>query len=245
MVDEYFLFLHRDLPRQGPGSSRSTRMAMDLLPPREFSHILDIGCGPGMQTLDLAQRFPLSRVTALDKYNVFLGQLEERCVENNVNNILTTQGDMMDLPFKPGSFDMIWSEGAVYIIGFEEGLKEWRRFLAKEGCLVVSELSWITGSRPPLIQAYWDDSYPDMLDIYENIRIIEQTGYNLKGLYILPPEDWYAYYYEPLLKNLKKEQGRPLTEDQMTCLELEFLEIQMHQKYSRYYSYVFYVMEKA
>ncbi len=245
MVDEYFLFLHRDLPRQGPGSSQSTHTVIDLLPQKNYCDILDIGCGPGMQTMDLSRRFPESRITALDKYNIFLNQLEDSCLDLGIENVITTQGDMMSLPFRPESFDMIWSEGAIYIIGFEEGLKEWRRFLRKDGYLVVSELSWLTAARPPLIQAYWDDTYPDMQDIYENIGMIERAGYNLRGLYVIPPEDWDNDYYLPLLENLKKEQGRPLTEDQMTCLELEFLEIQMHNKFSRYFSYVFYVMEKA
>ena len=245
MIDEYFLFLHRDLPRQGPGSTRSTNLAVDLLPRQEYNNILDIGCGPGMQTIDLAERFPKSRITGLDFYSIFLEQLEARCQEKGIENVQTTKGSMMDLPFKPDSFDLIWSEGAIYIMGFEEGLKEWRRFLKQDGCLAVTEVSWLTAHRPPEIDMFWEDTYPDMNDIYQNINLIEKAGYRLKGLYVLPAEDWNTNYYTPLMKNLQKEQGRPLTEDQMNCLELEFMEIHMHREYSDYYSYVFYVMQKA
>ena len=76
MIDEYFMFLHRDMPRQGPGSSRSTRIAAGFLPEQPYTSILDIGCGPGMQTMDLASLYPRSAITALDFYTVFLEQLE-------------------------------------------------------------------------------------------------------------------------------------------------------------------------
>ena len=245
MIDEYFMFLHRDMPRQGPGSSRSTRIAANFLPEQSYQSILDIGCGPGMQTMDLASVYPRSEITALDYYTAFLEQLDRSCRERGLSNISTMKGSMMKLPFKKGVFDLIWSEGAVYIMGFEEGLKQWRPFLKEGGCLAVTELSWLSPYRPDIIEEYWEDNYPDMSDIPANLEMIEQTGYRLCGLYVLPVADWYTHYYNPLLRNLKKEQGRPLTKEQMNCLALEFLEIDMHSQYSDYYSYVFYVMQKS
>lgn len=245
MVDEYFMFLHRDMPRQGPGSSLSTSIAAGLLPDRDFSSILDIGCGPGMQTMDLATLYPDSKINGLDYYSAFLDQLARSCIEKEIRNITATKGSMMELPFHPDSFDLIWSEGAIYIMGFEEGLKEWRRFLKQDGCLVVSELSWLVGRKPAKIESYWEDNYPDMNNIPDNLSLIEKAGYRIKGVYVLPVEDWNTHYYDPLIKNLKKEEGKPLTEDQLDCLALEFLEIKMIREYSDYYSYVFYVMQKA
>lgn len=245
MVDEYFMFLHRDLPRQGPGSTRSTTIAAGLLPERDYSSILDIGCGPGMQTMDLATLYPHSKINGLDYYSVFLDQLASSCNERGIKNIIPTKGSMTELPFKPDSFDLIWSEGAIYIMGFEEGLKEWRRFLKKDGCLAVSEVSWLAARRPAKIESFWEENYPDMKDIPGNLRLIEQAGYRIKGVYVLPVEDWNTHYYDPLLKNLKIEEGKPLTEDQMDCLALEYLEMKILREYSDYYSYVFYVMQKA
>jgi len=34
---------------------------------------------------------------------------------------------MQALPFREASFDLIWSEGAVYVMGFDAGLAQWRR----------------------------------------------------------------------------------------------------------------------
>ena len=63
---DYFVELFGTLPRAGPGDNASTRRAfetMEHLPcePR----ILDIGCGPGVQTVELL-RLSGGSVVALD-----------------------------------------------------------------------------------------------------------------------------------------------------------------------------------
>lgn len=74
-VMEFFFEIHQALPRQGPGSSESTRQAFNLLPELSSKpRILDIGCGPGAQTIELAK---LSRglIIALDNHQPYLDQL--------------------------------------------------------------------------------------------------------------------------------------------------------------------------
>ena len=58
--------------------------------------------------------------------------------------------------------DLIWCEGAIYNIGFERGLNEWRRFIKPGGYLVVSEASWFTWERPTEIQKFWQVAYPEI-----------------------------------------------------------------------------------
>ena len=58
---------------------------------------------------------------------------------------------------------LIWSEGAIYNIGFERGLKEWRRFLKEGAYLAVSEASWFTEKRPAEIETFWQDAYPEIV----------------------------------------------------------------------------------
>lgn len=48
---------------------------------------------------------------------------------------------MLQLSFPPESFDLIWSEGAIYIMGFGNGLTAWKPLLRRGGYVVVSELS--------------------------------------------------------------------------------------------------------
>ena len=63
---DYFMELYGALPRAGPGDNALTRKAFEMmedLPPRP--RILDIGCGPGMQTVELL-RISGGTVVALD-----------------------------------------------------------------------------------------------------------------------------------------------------------------------------------
>jgi ubiquinone/menaquinone biosynthesis C-methylase UbiE len=98
--------------------------------------ILDIGCGPGMQTIKLA-KLPNWLVDALDNHLPFLDQLNENAKKEGVSQkIRAAMGDTANLKFASESFDLIWSEGAIFVIGFEKGLREWRRLLTKKVTLL-------------------------------------------------------------------------------------------------------------
>ena len=94
--------------------------------------------------------------------------------------------------------DLLWSEGAVYIMGFEEGVKAWRRFLKPGGCLAVSELSWITGERPQAIEDHWRQEYPQIGAISEKIAVLEKNGYSPVAHFVLSPSCWIDHYYGPM-----------------------------------------------
>jgi SAM-dependent methyltransferase len=63
------------------------------------------------------------------------------------NKITTLEKSMDALDFDDETFDIIWSEGAIYIMGFETGVKQWRNFLKPGGYLAVSEITWLTNKR--------------------------------------------------------------------------------------------------
>ncbi len=125
-----FRELTEGLSRQGPGSPETTLHALDLargLPPRP--QILDVGCGPGLQTIELA-RATGGRIVAVDIRQRFLDELTERASAAGViPQVTTVKTSMLDMDFADASFDLIWSEGAIYIAGFAAGLGAWRRFL--------------------------------------------------------------------------------------------------------------------
>jgi ubiquinone/menaquinone biosynthesis C-methylase UbiE len=168
-----FFESHQDLPRAGPGDNSQTRKALSMLtdlPSRP--RILDIGCGPGMQTIELARQTD-GTITAIDNHAPFLKVLRQRSMEEGVSeriNIL--QASMFELGFEKGSVDLIWSEGAIYIIGFEKGIQAWRPFLKKGGHIAVTELSWIKENPPAEVKSYWETGYPGMKSLEDNRRRI-------------------------------------------------------------------------
>jgi len=139
----YFHELYEALPRQGPGERASTERALGMLPGLgrgRGRRLLDVGCGSGMQTLDVA-RATEARIVAVDDQPPSVARLARRVAELGLGERITTQvADMRALPFADGSFDVIWAEGSISIIGFAQGLARWRRLLEPGGHLVVSEL---------------------------------------------------------------------------------------------------------
>ena len=40
------------------------------------------------------------------------------------------EGSMLSLDYPDESFDLVWAEGSIFIIGFDQGLEDWRRLAA-------------------------------------------------------------------------------------------------------------------
>ncbi len=241
-----FWELHSDLPREAPGDMASTAKALSLIPnlPKN-PQILDIGCGPGMQTLALA-KITKGQIIAIDNHQPYLDELQQRAAQENFSSHIKVQNSsMFSLDFEPESFDLIWSEGAIYIMGFQEGLQSWHRFLKTGGAIAVSELSWLVTNPPEEPLNFWKNAYPAMKNITENITILQNLGYHYINSFTLPESSWWNNYYTPLggrLNDLqKKYQGN---EEANAVLDEEQREIELYRNYSDYYGYVFYLMQK-
>lgn len=238
--------IHGDNPREGPGNSESTRKAFLMLvdlPPQPS--ILDVGCGPGMQTIELA-KLSNGNITALDYQQRFLDELNTRAKRAGVSNqIRTTQGSMFELPFGADSFDVIWSEGAIYIIGFEKGLHEWKPLLKDGGYLAASHLSWLKPEIPDEPKQFWAKHYPAIAHVDENLKIAIQSGYDNVGHFVLPKAAWWDGYYTPIEKRLKRlrEQYKGNSPASNRISETQE-EIDLYKQYSDDYGYVFYILKK-
>lgn len=160
---ETFFALHSGLPREGPGDRAATARALALVPRLPAAaDVLDIGCGPGAQTIDLAELLPEARIAALDAHEPFLAELRRRARQGGfADRIRTMHGDMARMPFAPASFDLIWCEGAAYILGLETALRRWRELLRDGGALALTEPVWLTSAPPERVASGWA-GYPAM-----------------------------------------------------------------------------------
>ena len=247
-MHELFFEIHNDLPREGPGCNSSTREAfskIDNIP--QGVQLLDIGCGPGIQTIELASLLLAydGEVTAVDINQPYLDSLLLKISENSISNIKCEIANMFEMQTYEDSFDIVWAEGAVFIIGFEKGLLEWRNILKEKGDLVVSELSWLKSGAPAEATEYWSQSYPAMNSIEENIKLAKKCGYSMIGHITLPAHGWTTDYYAPLESRI--EMLRPKYRDNKEAIQVlddSMVEIDMFRKYSEYYSYEFYILKK-
>ncbi|MFG2835478.1 GNAT family N-acetyltransferase [Streptomyces zaomyceticus] len=189
-----FFALHHGLPRQGPGSDATTRRLLALTGPLpERPRVLDLGCGPGRSALLLAAEAG-AEVTAVDTHEPFLAELREAAAARGLDgSIRTLRADMGALPYPDGSFDLVWAESSVFVLGFDRALAEWRRLLAPGGTLVLTECVWTTREPGPVARAFWEEHYP-LRTVTGNAAAAVAAGYHVLGTMTQPEGDWDEYY---------------------------------------------------
>lgn len=246
MPNELLVDLYKDAMRQGPGGITETLKALSFFPSLGNDQtILDIGCGTGAQTEVLAIHTPCY-IVAVDIMPEFLEKLTQRIKKLNLSERVSTVVSPMDqLPFENESFDLIWAEGSIYIMGFEEGLRQWKRLLKPDGYIAVSEISWFTAERPPEVEAYWEKEYSLIDSISNKTEQILRSGFLPIAHFILPESCWIDNYYNSVTQQkeafLQKHCFSPLSSDLVKSLEEE---IDFYMKYKQYYGYVFYIAQK-
>jgi ubiquinone/menaquinone biosynthesis C-methylase UbiE len=241
MIFEYF----SESERQGPGSPEETIKALEFTGELSTkSKIIDIGCGTGGQTMVLAENVPC-RIIGIDASQVFIEQFNNNAQNKNLQNrVKGLVGNMEELPFQKEEFDLIWSEGAIYNIGFERGLHEWREFLKQGGYIAVTENTWFTKERPAEIQEFWQKIYPEIDTMPNKLAQMQNAGYLPVAAYILPESIWTGYYAWQSLRResfLKKYAGNKDIEEFIASQKYE---AELYDKYKAYYGYAFYIGKK-
>jgi ubiquinone/menaquinone biosynthesis C-methylase UbiE len=216
------LEIDKDLLRER--LNKYTRRAFQMLPELDQPRILDIGCGSGVPTMELA-RLSHGQIIGLDVDQSLLDKLTRKVEEAGLSDrVKTLKCSMFELDFPDGSFDIIWAEGSIARIGFERGLKEWRRFLKPNGFLVVhDEITNITGK----------------------LEQVSSCGYDLLGHFIVSEDTWWTECYGPWEKRIN-ELRREYSDEPQVLLELdeEQREIDMFKANPRRYGSAFFVMQK-
>jgi SAM-dependent methyltransferase len=240
--------LHREGKRQGPGGEDETRLAITLsgLSARKRLKIADIGCGTGASTLVLAKALDAS-VTAVDFLPDFVRDLDITVERENLGERIETLVARMEaLPFEVHSFDAIWSEGAIYNMGFANGIKAWRRFLKPDGILAVSELTWLTQERPAELAQHWMWEYPEVDTASAKIAILEANGFSPVGFFALPTRCWLDNYYRPMQARFAAFLSRHgNSEAAAAIVAAEEREIALYERHSAFVSYGYYLARRV
>jgi SAM-dependent methyltransferase len=245
MVPDIQRELHGELSRGSPARLSFTRKVFQMLPNLENPRILDVGCGQGGPTLELA-RLSGGQVTGLDIDQSALHELAMRADEEGLlDHIRVVHGSMFDLDFKDESFDIIWAEGSMHILGFERALGEWRRFIRPGGFLVVHEMIWLRSDPPAEVVNCPELAYPGIRTVPEYVAQVPDHGYDLVGHFVLPEDFWWIDYYVPMVARIR-ELRRKYSEDQAAqrTLDREQRAADLYRKHSKWYGSVFLVMQK-
>jgi SAM-dependent methyltransferase len=193
----------------------------------------------------MARNVP-GQITGVDLFPAFIDLLNFNAGKWGLNDrVKGIVGSMDSLSFKNEELDLIWSEGAIYNIGFERGLNEWHKYLKKGGYIAVSEVSWFTSERPVEIESFWHDAYPEIDTIPNKVLKVQQAGYVPVASFVLPDNCWTEHFYEPQVKAqeafLKKYKGNKTAEE---LVANQRHEAQLYARFREYYGYVFYIGKK-
>ncbi len=242
LICEYFA----NLERQGPGSPEVTEKALSFIDNlNNQSFIADIGCGSGGQTMVLARNAP-GNIAGIDLFPAFIDLFNRNAEKLNIQDrVKGMVGSMDNLPFQEEELDLMWSEGAIYNIGFERGLNEWRKFLKPGGYMAVSEASWFTEERPAEIEAFWMDAYPEIDTIPNKVAQMQKAGFIPAATFILPENCWTEHFYAPQVDAeklfLEKNAGNKAA---VELVANQRHEARMYDTYKAYYGYAFYIGKK-
>lgn len=243
--------LHRGGERQGPGSPEVTLRAVALagLAARKSGsklRIADIGCGTGASALLLAEALD-AQIEAVDFLPEFIEVLQHNAAAAGLEKRISTHVAAMDvLPFAPQSLDAIWSEGAIYNMGFTAGVRNWRSFLKPGGVLAVSELTWFDEERPAELTEYWEAIYPEVSTASEKLAILEQSGYSPRAYFALPGECWTTHYFDPLREraaDFLAAHNNSEAAQALVCEQEE--EIALYERFGEHWGYGFYIAQRV
>lgn len=245
---ELLIDLHIDSQRQGPGSDTDTLKALgfiDIEKGKEYK-IADIGCGTGAQTIALAKSMN-AQITAVDLFPDFLDKLKSNAKLSGIQNkIFPMQASMDELLFEKETFDIIWSEGAIYNIGFENGIKIWKPFLKANGYIALTEITWLTKERPAEINLHWKNEYPEIDTASGKIKVLEENGFSPVAFFYLSESSWIDTYYQPMENRFNEFLNKHnFSDTAMSIVDTEKNEIALYKKYKDYISYGFYIAKKV
>jgi len=201
-----------------------TTKAFWMLPQMNKPRILDVGCGSGVPTMELA-RLSQGEVIGIDIDQPALDQVIRKIEEAGLNEqVKAVNCSMFDMDFPDESFSIIWSEGSVYVIDFKRGLQEWKRFLKPNGFMVIHD---------------------EKGNVKEKLEQICDCGYELLGHYILSKEIWWTEYFAPLEKLIAESRTR-YTNDPKVLEEIDSAqqEIDMFRKDPERNSSIFFIMKR-
>lgn len=204
--------------------SKYTKLAFQMLPEIRSPHILDVGCGSGIPTILLA-KLSDGEVVGIDIDQRLLDRLEKRVEELGLSNrVFIKKCSLWDIDFQDETFDVIWAEGSINIIGFENGLKEWRRLLKHGGFLVVHD---------------------GVKFVSNKLKKIPDMGYELVNRLVLPDDAWWIDYFEPLEALIKEWCKKAKCTESLNILERYQNEVNTFKRNPKEHISAFYIFQKT
>ncbi|NVK31225.1 MAG: MerR family transcriptional regulator [Gammaproteobacteria bacterium] len=241
--DDYmrdFMRVFGALERWGPGSEEDSLKALNALPAKPRK-LLEIGCGKGFSTSLLATHTD-AEIIAIDNEQSALDDLAVRLAALKLDQRVRLEcASMTELPFSASRFDLIWCEASAYIMGVERALTQWRPIITPGGCLVLSDLVWLTDSPSQNAIDFWRQEYADLQTVETRLSQMAAAGYQVLDNYTLSEQAW-RNYYQPLKARVLALQSEI---PNSTALADIAREIDIYEQYLGEFGYEMFILKRA
>ncbi len=165
------------------------RRLMRVIPQnRTYRRILDLGCGTGIVTMKLAERFPDSEVVGIDLMQEYLDIAAEKVREKGLENVSLHCMRIEDMDQLPGQFDLVIGSFINKLVDIPTLIRGFDAVTAPGGVLVLHDFT--TPGNPLLrlgFRAYWQvvklgmRTFPSWRRISENLfRIIWESNWDTR-----------------------------------------------------------------
>lgn len=188
----------------------------------EFANpqILDIGCGSGVPTLLLAEKFR-GKITAIDTDKQLLDFLEYKIErKNTLGSIETQHVSFFELVTEPECFDLILAEGFLNVVGFERGFSKVIEKVKQNGYFIIH------------------DEYKDN---DKKVALMHQHNCQLVSSLVLDETIWWRDFYCHLEKEINKPENARLR----SLFSNEINEIDQYKKNPSLFKSTYYLVRKS
>ncbi|MBN1213949.1 MAG: class I SAM-dependent methyltransferase [Candidatus Lokiarchaeota archaeon] len=201
-----------------------TRKAFSLLPSMTNPKILDIGCGTGQSTIELL-KLSNGSIIGIDIDKKALDNFNKKIKEQNLlKKVKVMNYNLLNIKFMKESFDIIWAEGVIHIIGFEKSFKVCYELLKNNGFFVLHE---------------------SIKKLEKNKECIEKNGFKLYDYFALPEGFWWTDYYKPLEEVMKNINEKNLSKEELKKVKHLKKEIKMVKNIDlKEFDCAFYILQK-
>jgi SAM-dependent methyltransferase len=252
----FYTVFEPSFPRLGPGDDGLTLWALEYLLSHapvggggragEKLRVLEIGCGNGPQTIQLAAHV-VGTICAVDNHEPYLTEMMRRARAAGVaEKVKPCLKDMRDLAASNERYDLVWAEGSLFVMGFAEGIALCHELLRPGGVAAVSDAVWLRPDAPAECREYFAGIYPAMADIDAQADIIRGSGFALLEQRVFPESAWWEGYYLPLERRLEllraENSGDPARLEMLDWIQAE---IEMYRKYPEYYGNALFLIKRG
>ena len=193
--------------------------AISVILINENATILDAGCGSGVPTLMIAEKFQ-NKITAVDTDTKSIDVLKEKIKGLNLSNRVTlSNSSFLDIEIMNNQYDLILAEGLLNVVGFQKGFLRILKLLKRKGFIIIHD---------------------EFQNQNEKIEFIKNNDCKILDSFVLDEQVWWNNYFKCLEKKISSISNKEF----LKLFKSDLQEIRIFKKNPSRYKSTYYVIEK-